>query len=328
MANYLQKNNVNVPPFVKPGMAITAEWANSMRSAILRTGNFNFGGGKGDSFETATPFLVFVNQDPPDPEDPEADPTYYAVVNEGTLVEISTKGASGPVMIYHKPANNERDAEGMMPHFTITPGQAVYLKYQTDAVGQVKTASGSAPEIVVDADNKAGVHYYPTIGTYAGQEGTVWRKLATFSIDDGIEKVTHVESGHHLEHWRELPKFRKEEGTHDVFYRYNLSTGEYLTKGLSADIEDDDDETETIAITDTFGGDLKFRTNGKTCDIIFEDCDGDPMAEPPVSPTQILRLAFVRGLLVGVDETTVQRPLSETVVRKKIQSCHWVDDPV
>lgn len=327
MSHYLNKNTVNVPEHVRPGMAVTAEWANSMRSAIMRTGRFAFGGGKGDSFETATPFLTFVNQNPPDPEDPEAEPTYYAVVNHGVIAEVSTKGASGPVMIYHEIANNERDEDGMMPHFPITNGQAVYVKYQTDSIGAIKTASGSAPEIVVDADNKAGVHYYPTIGTYAGQDGTVWRKLAVFTIIDGEEKVAHFESGHHLEHWRELTRFRKEYGAHDIFERFDLSQGQYITKGLTPDEEDDADQTQTIEITDT-GGELKFRTNGKTCDVIFEDCDGDPYGDPPVSPTQILRLAFVRGLLVGVDESTATRPLSETVIRKKVQSCHWVDDVV
>lgn len=69
-------------------------------------------------------------------------------------------------------------------------------------------------------------------------------------------------------------------------------------------------------------------TSGLTADVVFRDCNGDPLAEPdPIPGTQILRETYLTGVLISLDKTIAERALAPAAVIKEIPSCCYVGPP-
>lgn len=64
-----------------------------------------------------------------------------------------------------------------------------------------------------------------------------------------------------------------------------------------------------------------YHPTGLTADVILEDCSGDQYAVPPVPGNQLMRLSFLSGKLVGLNETPAARPLAATVAREQFTPC-------
>jgi hypothetical protein len=86
-----------------------------------------------------------------------------------------------------------------------------------------------------------------------------------------------------------------------------------------------DGVTGVGTLTPHMAGSHIFMETGPSVDVILEDCDGDPLADPPVAATQILRMTFTSGHLAATGDTETARPVHADVERKAIQSCHYID---
>jgi len=69
------------------------------------------------------------------------------------------------------------------------------------------------------------------------------------------------------------------------------------------------------------GGSHIDRLSGLTGDMIIEDCTGDPYGSPPTNGTIMLRVAFLSGVMVGLNESEAARPLSANVARQPVAPC-------
>lgn len=68
-------------------------------------------------------------------------------------------------------------------------------------------------------------------------------------------------------------------------------------------------------------------TCGLTCDVVLEDCNGDPLADPPVPGTQILRMTFLSGHMIRLDIPQTTRALAPATSKVSVPSCCWVGTP-
>jgi hypothetical protein len=66
---------------------------------------------------------------------------------------------------------------------------------------------------------------------------------------------------------------------------------------------------------------------GLTADVVFRDCNGDPMADPPVLGTQIHRATYLSGRLILLDTAIATRALAPATSIHEIPSCCWVSPP-
>lgn len=248
--------------------------------------------------------------------------SYEVTVQDGWVNERSPISSSN-VTFVHKPGNILTD--GDRTRFAIAVGEQVSVVVYVDEDGGLDSGSGDPVEIAITDEDQASTHYDPPIATDSGSGGVYYYKLGVLRDADATHPYPWIErflTGSHISHFRELPKFKKKAGTHDIFKEFDAAAGEYKTKGITAgdgiDIVDDD---ESLEIKLDYGTD----PGGFSGDITIRDCDGDPGADPPVPATLRFRIRVVNGLIVGINESTTSVPLSNEV-GSNLQSCCWVDD--
>lgn len=242
---------------------------------------------------------------------------YEVVVQDGWVIERSPVSGTNALAI-HSPANGGERLE-------IEKGKQISLVVKVNQDGEIGAEEGNAVEIAITDEDIGSTHYYPKIADEtAGIPGIYYYKLGVLREASETHPQPYIEkvlSGSHIDHFRELPQFKKIAGSYDIFKRYDASTGIYKTKGLSAGegISIDDNE-QRIEISVDYGEDGPY--NG---DITIRDCDGDPGATPPVLGTLKLRIRVVNGLIVAVNESETQQAITNEK-GSTLQSCCWVDD--
>lgn len=248
--------------------------------------------------------------------------SYEVTVQDGWVNERSPI-SSGNVTYCHKPGNIM--TAGERTRFSIGIGDQVSLVVNVDENGGIDSTGGDPVEIAITNEDTASTHYDPPVAADTGSGGVYYYKLGVLRDADATHPTPWIErflAGSHVSHFRELPRFKKKAGTYDIFKEFDASAGEYKTKGLTAgegiDIVDDNNSLE---IKLDYGTDPE----GFTGDITIRDCDGDPGASPPVPGTLKLRIRVANGMIVGINETTTAKPLSNEK-GSNLQSCCWVDD--
>lgn len=198
--------------------------------------------------------------------------------------------------------------------FTITIGQQASVIVYVDedgSLGGSAAPSGYVAALTIETEDTASTHYLPPQGDEsAGTPGVYHYKIAVLNAADADHPIPWIEpflAGSHISHWRDLPRFKKQAGTYDIFKKYDGGQEKYKTKGLTEDLGDYG--VKTIKITDT-GDELKFATDGKNLNLqIFEGevvDDGDGaykiinFASDATSPGQVLY--FRGGLFIGVTD--------------------------
>lgn len=248
--------------------------------------------------------------------------SYEVTVQDGWVNERSPI-STGNVTFCHKPGNIL--TAGERTRFAIDIGEQVSLVVHVDQNGGLDSSSGDPVEISITTEDQASTHYDPPIADEtSGSGGTYYYKLGVLRDADANHPLPWIErflTGSHIDHFRELPRFKKIAGTYDVFKQFDPAAGLYKTKGFTAgDGIDILDDNQSLEIKLDYGTDGPY--NG---DITIRDCDGDPGASPPTPGTLKFRIRVVNGLIVGVNETTTAKPLSNEV-GSNLQSCCWVDD--
>ena len=124
----------------------------------------------------------------------------------------------GDAIEYHEADNMwEKDEEGViieprvLAKHAIEPGQAVYIKVEVDANGNVVGPDAETPavEIVIDSDDVESIHYIPKVDneTPDGDAGTYYYKLAVLEAGPPLILKKWM-TGSHLEHFQELPSIK------------------------------------------------------------------------------------------------------------------------
>jgi hypothetical protein len=223
----------------------------------------------------------------------------YAIISEGYVIDRSTK--IGEALILYLPPEMT-DENGDPKKFPIKSGQAVYVVVKVDEKGAI-TGDSNPVSILIDEPGKESTHYAPKIGdATSGTPGTYYYKLAEYYGKETDPKI--FLGGSHIDHFRELPTFKKKGGTHDIFSKFDQDSGEYLTRGISADKPSFSLAEENIKITKT-EDELKFKVIGRNLNLrvfeVSENSDGD--IEIKNDPKDILcwRNAVYCGKFGGTD---------------------------
>lgn len=182
----------------------------------------------------------------------------YCTVTRGLVHDHATIGAPGaqtllPVEISNLLTNGEPT------EFSLTVGDRIYVVHQQTDKGAVKTATGVKPAIVVTDDDLISIHYDPPVGDEtSGTEGYTAVLLAELIEEDGTPVLLYHKAGDNIDHWRELPVFKKAAGDYDSFKEYDFPNGRFLTKGHTGktmatglktiDYTDTDDELQPYTI--------------------------------------------------------------------------------
>lgn len=303
----MQLPPITLPHRVRKGELPTVVWANSIRDALNRIirGVEDAQGKNPLSLEP--PFWVrfFINS---------AGTGYYATVTRGVVTEFDTDGGTGvDAIIHHELTELELETDGRRPKFEpITDGKAVYVYYETDDKGKIKTDSGGKPQIKIDDDGKDSTHYDPPVGDESsGAGGVFWRKLAVLDVVDSVPKCIPWEMGGNLKHWRQLPIFKKAGGTADIFKEYDLDAGRYLTRGITAGAG--------ITVTQN-ASDIEIKAAGSNLNLevyqstFAHDGDGHLTISQSTSPEAIYY--WRNGLYVGTSDPDGGNPPAQLDTRK------------
>lgn len=243
---------------------------------------------------------------PPPPPFWPAFGTDTVKLSTGVVTEIVPKGTSGAI-VHHVPSN-------ITSSISITSGQAVFVKVPVLEDGSVDTSTGVT--IVVDSAGASSTHYDPPIADEtSGAGGTYYYKIAVYN---GTESApTYFAAGSNIQHFRELPTFKKAGGDNDIFKEYDLAAGTYKTKGLSGSGPGYTGASDNIEITNETDQ-LKFKVIGGNldlqCYVAYTDTVG-LITSISTSPEWVA--CFRNGTFVGIfTETTV--PGSDATVTQKI----------
>lgn len=123
---------------------------------------------------------------------------YKLTFEPGWILERSPKWVNpeDKAIIHHMPEISFEAGTVPMtatprPSLGIAGGQWAYCNYKTSDGGSIKTVAEDKPRILVDAAEKASVHYTPPDpdGT-PGHVGDYWVPLCSFSIVDGKPVIT------------------------------------------------------------------------------------------------------------------------------------------
>jgi hypothetical protein len=127
---------------------------------------------------------------------------FVATVARGHIVQRITKENYGSNQTVYILPENVLNLFGTSIEHGVGGGQAIFVKYNTDNKGIVK--SDPAPTIVVQEDTTSSANYFPEVGDWYGQEGEYFYKLANFIATPGdglIARIFHA--GDHIHHYAE-----------------------------------------------------------------------------------------------------------------------------
>lgn len=177
---------IQLPEIVRAGDAITARWANGMRSALQRLRDRqpvvsgHYVNTRQLRFDCT---LYFV---------PNTSPQEYKVtVSDGRVCELNrTAGKDTQAITLHE-ANNRLTA-GELTEFGMTMNQAIYVYVPEDANGAVILGDVA---ITVDTADKKSLNYIPTV-----QGGEYYYKLAELKTIDGVARLKPFLMGSNIYH--------------------------------------------------------------------------------------------------------------------------------
>lgn len=276
---------INLPPRVQSGQPITAAHFNAIRESIVRLARSGIPDGP-----KIYPRLIKLPLDVYNLTKDES--TFTVSVREGYVIERTVINDTGTdCLTYHEPTGILSMGEPV--EHTVADGQAVFVKVTVQDDGTI-----SAAEIVVDADDTESTHYAPPVGDEtAGAVGEYFYKLAEFATDGSTLSITRFHAGANIEHFQELPRFKKAGGTADLFKTFDQASGQYKTRGLTG--------VSPIVVTQGTD-DVEISVDGGwwgTVQWIYYPLGGYP---------ESIQLHFEGGLLVQVgDETTADIPGTE-----------------
>lgn len=240
--------------------------------------------------------------------------TYYATVTKGLVIERK-QGKEADLVVGHEPTNLT-DAEGNPSKISIKDGDGVFVVVKLTADGEVETGGVS-----IKAEPHDGIemtHYTPKVADDEGATGEMKYRLGRFSVSkESGQKWENDFAGSHIDHFQDLPPFKKQAGDNDVFKKYDLDEKCYKTKGLTEWLPDYTGAIKSIKIDDT-GDELRFRTNGKDLDLqvyeFFMNTDGN--LEQATAPSEVLCIRD--GIYIGSFSDSSVPGANGTVVKSRI----------
>ena len=280
------RNLVSIPPPIRSGPGDMMTYLNMIRKSLIELRDqMPPSVVQSKRYRRPLPLEVFNLQ--------KDGSTFTVSVREGYVIERTVINDTGTdCLTYHEPTGILSAGEPV--DHTVADGQAIFVKVTVQDDGTI-----SETEIVVDADDTESTHYAPPVGDEtAGGVGEYYYKLAEFAADGNTLAITRFHAGANIEHFQELPRFKKAGGTADVFKTFDQAAGEFKTRGLTG--------ASPIIVTQGTD-DIEISVDGGwwgTVQWIYYPLGGG-------SPESI-QLHFEGGLLVQVgDETTADIPGTE-----------------
>lgn len=305
---------VNLPGRITSGDPVTANWANSIRESLARLARrkppLPGGGGRGkDTVPPLWPSLVIGGT-------PEA-PTYKVKLTPGFVNERIPGDAEALAV---------NEIQNIASELDITIGQQVSVVVYVDEDGILGGPDAPSPyvaELVIEAEDTASSHYIPPVGDEsAGTPGEYHYKIAVFKdadVDHAAPWLDKFLAGSHISHFVDLPRFKKQAGTYDIFKTYDGSTRKYKTKGLTT-AEDDYTLTQSIEIDDTTD-ELKFKTKGANLNLTIQYFSESSIDAFIYHDGSDVILYWRDGLFVGLDDPGGSPP---DLIEKNIAEFHGI----
>ena len=285
---------INLPPRVDRGDTVKAADFNSIRQAVARLAK---------SGTVAQPRLVpRLVKLPLDVYDlTKEDGEFTVFVRPGYVIERTVINDTGTdCLTYHEPDGIFDESDDPVPH-TVADNQSVFVKVTVQDDGTI-----SAAEIEVAASDTESTHYAPPVGDEtAGAVGEYYYKLAEFTTDGDTLAIKKFHAGANIDHFQELPTFKKAGGTADVFKTFDQEAGKYKTRGLTGVspivVSQETDDIEISLAGD--GGDINYGYRALT---ITQDSD-PPFVNFSVAST-IAKWVYVRNGITITDRALVDTP--------------------
>lgn len=219
IADTLNKNRVSVEAGVNSGFGgrpvVVTTTTESVEQIRPNQSDSNSRVSSGVVAQTSLPFkvtLIITSGDTP---------TYQVTVDSGYVCERIP--GVGNAISYHEPANIYAEVDPPtdpitftknLQKFAITVGQAVYVRLDVNAQGQIgppeETPEDEAVTIVVAADEENSTHYIPKVDTLnsEGTAGFYLYKLAVLEAAIEPSTIPTLEkylTGSHIDHFQDLP---------------------------------------------------------------------------------------------------------------------------
>jgi len=178
----------------------------------------------------------------------------FVRVTPGMVIErLVTQTESSDAIRLHVPDNLWEEGTTLKRH-PINIGQAVAVKCQVKASGQIEADEGAAVDLIIGApaDMKTQ-RYIPIVEEDEGADGTYYYRLAT--LVDGPEGPywEMANGGSNIDHFQDLPSYGTDEGAR-VFRKFDPEQGKYLLRGLVAGAGITIEETDTAIRVSSEGG--------------------------------------------------------------------------
>lgn len=201
------KTPVPIPKLIKPGDLVTADWANSIRTSLIRLRDRRPTSGKKSANRTIETFFPTVRETKKSGE-------FEVNVAEGFILEWQSKSFSDSEMgndpIIHLVKNiNYSNADTFFGLFEdneqtwlpIKDGDGVWIYFKTDKHGQIEDGT---PEVRVESWESVGTTAYrPEIGLYSGRDGVYYVPISECRINEGKLEMIYYHVGDHINHHAE-----------------------------------------------------------------------------------------------------------------------------
>lgn len=226
------------------------------------------------------------------------------------------------------------------PSLTVSDGDVIYLHFFTDMHGIV-----SDVPTVQASTGEQSIHYQPDEDN--GVEGEYWLRIAQVAIADGVASVRQFQEGGPIEFVPNLWNYKQVGGGRKIIRERDNENDVYEFRTLKEKASDPqvkivqeeeyleikgngyanaitDARKVSMSVSDGLVTSLSYTDTetGMNCTVTIRDCDGNPMAEPPILGTALLTMEFSEGKLISVNGDNESSAFTATV-----QSCCWIDDP-
>ena len=215
---------------------------------------------------------------------------YLVTIREGWVIERRPKTGDHPAVKFHMPEYDGKALDAIpKPEIGMSIGDILWCEFKTDETG---TVTGK-PEIIVAADDKDGVHYYPRDPESSGNNGDYYVKLFKLEIDEQFPRVKVYQQSD-IEHWAQLwtgeniggapGEVFKEHKESENIYKFRTVDG----RGDYTDDSPDAGVTEQIKVVKDDDV-VRVLGNGKKGSRVWMDCDGN----------EVMRIEWNDGLITS-----------------------------
>lgn len=253
------------------------------------------------------PFMPTVQRDPSDSS------KYLISITRGIVIESKIVGDFA--VVEHIP-ENMLDAEDKPIWHPIDSGECLYIQVDVGAEGEIQ----EPVNVIIDSDDKEGVHYIPKMFLYGGRAGTHYFKICKFTVEDGLELFC---AGNNIHHYPERMAFESMDVSGDIYpvgktylpdedliqFRPLLQLdgdGETIINPFTGAEEDADSidfkrikhlSTSNQITVSSEGNSILIRGNNNNGTLTHQDCE-DP-------PTSTVLLEWMDGLIISSSATFV-----------------------